>query len=265
VEAEELRQERPNFALVEGTTALGMDIARVGEMLRRTRDMLDQVEQPEEAVLLVRRTTAAEKVVQEALKTYRAQEQEQFELKQELAETHLRTQRRAGELLLKAKKHRGGRPPTTLSSARAVEGEEKPVTLRELGISAQESHRWQRIAIIPTDHFEAWVADSRADGRELATARLLALAARYAKPEQAAERETVQRPEARTRERTAYEQARAVISRMASLDPSAVASAIPVARRAAEREAVRELQRWLADFEQALRPGPAARSGQPAV
>src|SRR5262249_42450824 len=124
---------------------------------------------------------ATEKLIDEALKSCQLLEEEQFELKQDVAEAHIRTQRRAGELLQQIRRHPGGRPSGTPSSVKGVRPQ--PSTLRELGITVQDSHRWRRIASLPSDAFETFIRDSRAAARELTSARMLAHAQRYRKPE----------------------------------------------------------------------------------
>src|SRR5690348_10978148 len=61
-------------------------------IIRQTREMIRHVDNARDAALLVRRANATEKLLDEALKSYRLLEDEQFELKQDVAETHIRTQ-----------------------------------------------------------------------------------------------------------------------------------------------------------------------------
>jgi hypothetical protein len=165
VRADEVLVARPN------------DPAALIGIIRQTREMIRHVDNARDAALLVRRANATHKLLDEALKSYRLLEDEQFELKQDVAETYIRTQRRAGELLLTLGMHRGGRPRVTPSAEEGVT--QKPPTLRELGISVQDSHRWQRVASLPGDAFEQFIRHSREARRELTRARVLAVVARY--------------------------------------------------------------------------------------
>ena len=54
--------------------------------------------------------------------------------------------------------------------------------LAELGIEQQRSSRWQRLAAVPEERFDRWLADTRAIGGEVTEAGLFALAARIAPP-----------------------------------------------------------------------------------
>src|SRR5215471_21572571 len=75
------------------------DLVRLTELVQRTREMVRYVNDARDGVMLVRRASATDKLVTEALKGCRLLESEQFTLRQAAAEAHLRTQRRAGELL----------------------------------------------------------------------------------------------------------------------------------------------------------------------
>ena len=61
------------------------------------------------------------------------------------------------------------------------------VTLDSMGIDANQSKRFQRIAQVPADQFEEWISDCRAAGDELTQAAVLRLAA-------AAEADQVDKP-----------------------------------------------------------------------
>jgi hypothetical protein len=75
--------------------------------------------------------SATSGAVREPLKSNHLLGGRQFALRQEVVEVHLRTQRRAGELLLAMAKHRGGGPLGT--SSRAAWVSILLFTLRELG------------------------------------------------------------------------------------------------------------------------------------
>src|SRR5258708_28607915 len=91
-------------------TGRGVDLARLTEVIRQTRDMIAYVDNARDGALLVRRANATDKLLAEALKGCHELESEQFALRQSAAEAHLRTQRRAGELLASMEKNGGGRP-----------------------------------------------------------------------------------------------------------------------------------------------------------
>jgi hypothetical protein len=59
-------------------------------------------------------------------------------------------------------------------------GTEPPPTLADLGISNQQSHRWQQEAALSEELFEAYLADTRAKGHELTSAGVSRLAQRSA-------------------------------------------------------------------------------------
>jgi predicted CoA-binding protein len=59
------------------------NLEQVRALVRRVREMLNHVNNPLEAVGLVRQSSASEKVVVEALKVYHGIESEQFQIKQE--------------------------------------------------------------------------------------------------------------------------------------------------------------------------------------
>src|SRR2546423_15438634 len=84
--------------------------ARLGQMVQQMRAMVRYVDNARDAVLLVRRANAVDKLVDEALKSCRVLEEQQFDLKQDAAEAHLRTLRRAGQLLANLSLNQGGRP-----------------------------------------------------------------------------------------------------------------------------------------------------------
>jgi hypothetical protein len=67
-------------------------------------------------------------------------------------EIRLRAERRAGQMLAEMEKAKGGRPAENPS--RSVTGFPKQ-TLDDLGISRPQSSRWQKLASIPEEDFEA--------------------------------------------------------------------------------------------------------------
>jgi len=224
--------------------------AHIRGIIGRTREMLQYVSSVSSAVLLVRRANAVEKLVDGALKTCLLLETEQFELKQEAAETHLRTQRRAGQLLGQMKKHSGGRPATTGDTTASVSGE--PPTLRQMGISGHDSHRWQRIASLPDDVFETHVRESRERRMELTTSRVLLVARKLAQERDDDSEDTETKRSDGQALLAEYESARPRFMDVIWLDPSKLAGAMGPDRRQLEYEHVQRLELWLEEFRCAL-------------
>ena len=100
----------------------------------------------------------------EALRAYAKQAGESFEMQNRCAEIKVRAERKAGELLREHGKgvHGGDRKSSFI------------VSLDDLGVSRNESHRWQRLAAIPDEQFEEHIAEKR-DSEEITTAGLLRL------------------------------------------------------------------------------------------
>jgi hypothetical protein len=215
-------------------------------IIQQTREMVRYVDCARDAMLLVRRAKAIDRMVDEALKSCRLLEEQQFDLRQDATEAHLRTLRRAGQLLAEIPMHAGGRP-----SSSPPDTGERPPTLRELGISGHESHRWQRIARLPDDWFEAHIRDCREHRRELTTSSLLVLAKRFCEDIEDAEAGDARpsSPDALFRE---YEAVKGQISDVIWLDPVALARSMGPASRREELDRLRRWRTWLDEFEQAL-------------
>ncbi len=75
-----------------------------------------------------------------------------FELEKKAAAARVRAERKCGELLKEREKSRGGRPSRNRS--RQSTGSESPRTLRQLGITKDQSSSYQRLADIPEPQFE---------------------------------------------------------------------------------------------------------------
>jgi hypothetical protein len=105
----------------------------------------------------------------EAMAAY-ARQAKDSELIQYATEIKVRAERRCGELLRNAKQagelapHGGDRRSETRSHA---------TTLKDVGISGDQSSRWQRLAAMPTEHFEAAVETAKATAGEVSTAFML--------------------------------------------------------------------------------------------
>ncbi len=88
-----------------------------------------------------------------AMQAY-AQQAKDTELISYATEIRLRAERRAGELLRDMEKHEGGRPKKTGNKSQPV----FQPKLAELGVTKAQSSRWQKLADLPEDKFEARVA-----------------------------------------------------------------------------------------------------------
>jgi 16S rRNA G966 N2-methylase RsmD len=110
----------------------------------------------------------------EALRIYMKQAGESLQMQNDVAEIKLRAERRAGELLQDMER---AKPQDTLARGNTVlPREERPPTLADLGLSKMQSHRWQTIASMPEDAFEAHIAKTKTRNVELTTASVLRLA-----------------------------------------------------------------------------------------
>jgi hypothetical protein len=104
----------------------------------------------------------------EALRQYARNAKASLTLQNRVSELKLRAERLAGELLQAMSLHGGDRRSDTSRS--------RP-TLDELGISHNQSNRWQKEAMVPEPEFCAFVAVAQKEGHELTSASLLRLAA----------------------------------------------------------------------------------------
>lgn len=223
------------------------DPRELERIISETRELIRYVDNARDAALLVRRSSATEKLLGDAFRSCRLLEEKQFELKQDVVEAHLRTQRRAGELLAQREKHSGGRPPARDAGPAAAP---KPPSLHQLGIDSHESHRWQLIASVPSEIFEEHIADCRVARQELTTAAVLVLAARLRREESESEHESVSARQATVAE---YQKARPHLSSVINLDPVRIVSGMDAARRQDEVAAVKRLRIWLDDYARELR------------
>ncbi len=113
----------------------------------------------------------------EALRAYAKQAGESLDVQNDIAEIKLRAERRAGEIIREMPKAeapagpgRGHKNPVerddTLSAPR----------LSDLGISRDESSRWQKMASLPEERFEEHIARVKGKNQELTTAGVLRVA-----------------------------------------------------------------------------------------
>ena len=110
-----------------------------------------------------------------ALQVYARDSRQGLDTQNKIAEYRLWTQRRAGELLAPQRENSLANlrqnAPTSQPTSSAL-----PPKLAEIGISADESSQWQRIAAIPEAVLQEHVADTKAAKRELTTVGALRLA-----------------------------------------------------------------------------------------
>ncbi|BCJ33851.1 hypothetical protein Athai_13540 [Actinocatenispora thailandica] len=226
-------------------------VAQIRGMLKSTREMLDEVGSLADAVFVVRRSDVTQKAIHETLKSYKELEHDQFNIRQDAAESHLRTLRRAGELLMACAKHRGGRPATPSIVERV---DHQPPTLRQLGISVQESHRWQRIARIPDEQFEEFIYTYRNLRRELTVTAALALS-RPVDPDTSAERDGVDKlgADRGATARGEYLRSRQYLASLISVDPRALAADLKIAERRQALAEFNQIQQWTIAFTTALK------------
>jgi hypothetical protein len=78
-------------------------------------------------------------------------QQQTTEAERQAIQIRIRAEERCGELLTAQLRHGGDR--------RSESRSDDP-TLKDLGISKQQSSDWQRLAAIPREHFEADLADA---------------------------------------------------------------------------------------------------------
>ena len=88
------------------------------------------------------------------------------------ADIKLRAERRAGELLTVGPKHPGSRN----TGKRAGDDIVSPPKLKDIGITAKQSERWQLQAGVPAPDFEKFVVETKAGGEELTSRGLRRLA-----------------------------------------------------------------------------------------
>jgi hypothetical protein len=80
-----------------------------------------------------------------------------MEMERQVIEIRLRAERRCGELLSEMEMNRGGGDQR--SDHRSTEPRGDRQTLRDLGISYDQSSQWQKLVAVPADEFEADLAD----------------------------------------------------------------------------------------------------------
>jgi 16S rRNA G966 N2-methylase RsmD len=128
----------------------------------------------------------------EALRQYTKQAGESLEMQNAVAEIKLRAERKAGDLLTAMEKNKGSR------GVGVPFHDGTAPRLQDLGISRQQSHRWQKEADVPEKDFEKFVQETKAKGQELTSASLLDLAREKANQDRLEERTAAARAYATT-------------------------------------------------------------------
>lgn len=111
----------------------------------------------------------------EAMAAY-ARQAKDTQLVQYATEIKVRAERKAGEMLAKVEKNPGTRGQ--LSGNRMVRPPADAPTLSDMGITRDQSSRWQQVASIPDEHFEAAVEMAKNSAGEVTTAFMLREAAK---------------------------------------------------------------------------------------
>lgn len=96
-----------------------------------------------------------------------ARQAKDSELIQYATEIKVRAERRCGELLAKTEKKRGA---AGIGTSAVQRDDRTPPTLDEMGLTKNESSRYQQLAAMPAEHFETAVATAKATAGEVTTA-----------------------------------------------------------------------------------------------
>ena len=107
----------------------------------------------------------------EAVRSWAKSAAESLEVQNRAAELKLRAERKAGRLLAQLKLHGGNRKSS---------GHDDRLKLADLGITQNQSKRWQKEAAIPDDAFEDYIRKSALLGDEITAAGLMRIAKRPA-------------------------------------------------------------------------------------
>lgn len=187
------------------------------------------------------------------------------------AEIKIRAERRAGELLAEMPKRDGG----DAMKARSHVDSELPPKLSDLGITHNQSHRFQEVAAIPEPVFEQAIAETKALAQEaiatdhtppreaiLSTAGLTRLARQKQAEQEAADVQFVldSAPDdggrlAQATTRAAYSRGVLAVHRLRDLDPDEIAAALREGDAASARWFIRDTRAWLDRLEAALSRG----------
>lgn len=114
----------------------------------------------------------------EAMAAY-ARQAKDSELIQYATEIKVRAERRCGELLATTEKNRGAQG---IGKSAVERSDSTPPTLSEMGLTRDESSRYQQLAAMPAEHFETAVATAKATAGEVTTAFMLRQAKTHKAP-----------------------------------------------------------------------------------
>lgn len=106
----------------------------------------------------------------EAMAAY-ARQAKDTEMIQWATEIKVRAERRCGEMLTVAEKNTGGNPNLSKHATGS------PPTLADIGLTRNESSRYQQLAAMPAEHFETAVATAKETAGQVTTAFMLREAA----------------------------------------------------------------------------------------
>ena len=110
----------------------------------------------------------------EAMRLYCKQALHSLEMQNQCAEIKLRAERRAGEMLSETEKNLGGQ--VEHESYLSYEGTGRIPKLSDLGISRNQSAKWQKISEIPEESFEEFIETTKSREKELTSSGALLLA-----------------------------------------------------------------------------------------
>lgn len=111
----------------------------------------------------------------QALAAY-AKQARDTQMVQWATEIKVRAERRAGEMLAQAKVRGELSTPQTSRRTDLVARDDKVATLSDLGITRDQSSRWQRLADMPEEHFETAVETAKATAGAVTSAHMLRIA-----------------------------------------------------------------------------------------
>lgn len=109
----------------------------------------------------------------ELMRRYLKRANESIEMQNDAAEIGLTAKRRAGEMLKEGDRAKAGDNQYTRSGTTTVV---VPPSLSEIGITANQSSRWQSIAEIPEERFEQIIQEYKQERKEITTAAILRMA-----------------------------------------------------------------------------------------
>ncbi len=110
----------------------------------------------------------------EVLRQYARQQKLSLEMQNNCAEIKIRCERRGGEILVGMDKNHGGQAEH--KSYVSQQGTGTNPKLSDLGISRNQSSRWQAIASIPHQQFEERMDSLKSNGKELTSSEMLSYA-----------------------------------------------------------------------------------------